>query len=34
MTVTLLRDGEPVLTVVRQPVGDLTYTAVRGKART
>ena len=30
MTVTLLRDGQPVLTVVRQPVGDLTYTAVRG----
>ncbi|HEY2263721.1 MAG TPA: inositol monophosphatase [Streptosporangiaceae bacterium] len=31
VTVTLLRDGEPVLTVVRQPVGDLTYTAVRGE---
>src|ERR1700743_2254216 len=30
VTVTLLRDGQPVLTVVRQPVGDLTYTAVRG----
>jgi myo-inositol-1(or 4)-monophosphatase len=30
VTVTLLRDGRPVLTVVRQPVGDLTYTAVRG----
>jgi myo-inositol-1(or 4)-monophosphatase len=30
VTVALLRDQEPVLTVVRQPVGDLTYTAVRG----
>jgi myo-inositol-1(or 4)-monophosphatase len=30
VTVTLMRDGEPVLAVVRQPVGDLTYTAVRG----
>ena len=30
VTVTLLRDGRPVLTVVRQPAGDLTYTAVRG----
>jgi myo-inositol-1(or 4)-monophosphatase len=30
VTVTLLRDGQPVLTVVRQPAGDLTYTAVRG----
>jgi myo-inositol-1(or 4)-monophosphatase len=30
VTVTLIRDGQPVLTVVRQPVGDLTYTAVRG----
>jgi myo-inositol-1(or 4)-monophosphatase len=30
VTVTLLRDGQPVLAVVRQPVGDLTYTAVRG----
>src|ERR1700678_660632 len=29
VTVTLMRDGQPVLTVVRQPVGDLTYTAVR-----
>ena len=29
VTVTLLRDGL-ALTVVRQPVGDLTYTAVRG----
>lgn len=30
VSVTLVRDGEPVLTVVRQPIGDLTYTAVRG----
>jgi myo-inositol-1(or 4)-monophosphatase len=30
VTVTLLRDSEPVLTVVRQPAGDRTYTAVRG----
>jgi myo-inositol-1(or 4)-monophosphatase len=30
VTVTLMRDGQPALTVVRQPVGDLTYTAVRG----
>lgn len=30
VTVTLLRDGVPQLTVVRQPIGDLTYTAVKG----
>jgi myo-inositol-1(or 4)-monophosphatase len=30
VTVTLLRDSQPVLAVVRQPVGDLTYTAVQG----
>ena len=30
VTVTLMRDGRPALTVVRQPVGDLTYTAVSG----
>ncbi|HEY2701123.1 MAG TPA: inositol monophosphatase [Pseudonocardiaceae bacterium] len=30
VTVTLVRDSVPVLTVVRQPVGDLTYTALRG----
>jgi myo-inositol-1(or 4)-monophosphatase len=30
VTATLLRDGDPVLTAVHQPVGDLTYTAVRG----
>jgi myo-inositol-1(or 4)-monophosphatase len=30
VTVALVRDGEPVLAVVRQPVGDLTYTAVKG----
>jgi myo-inositol-1(or 4)-monophosphatase len=30
VTVTLLRDGRPALTVVRQPIGDLTYTAVLG----
>jgi myo-inositol-1(or 4)-monophosphatase len=31
VTVTLMRDGRPALTVVRQPVGDLTYTAVAGR---
>ena len=30
VTVALVRDGQPVLAVVRQPVGDLTYTALRG----
>lgn len=30
VTVTLIRDGVPRLTVVRQPIGDLTYTAVKG----
>jgi myo-inositol-1(or 4)-monophosphatase len=30
VTATLVRDGVPVLTAVHQPVGDLTYTAVRG----
>src|SRR3984957_10837022 len=30
VTVTLLRDGRPTLTVVRQPIGDLTYTALVG----
>src|SRR6202034_332775 len=30
VTVTLLRDGRPALAVVRQPIGDLTYTAVLG----
>jgi myo-inositol-1(or 4)-monophosphatase len=30
VTVTLVRDGQPVLAVVRQPAGDLTYTALRG----
>jgi myo-inositol-1(or 4)-monophosphatase len=30
VTVTLMRDSQPALTVVRQPVGDLTYTAVLG----
>jgi myo-inositol-1(or 4)-monophosphatase len=30
VTVTLMRDGRPALTVVRQPAGDLTYTAVLG----
>jgi myo-inositol-1(or 4)-monophosphatase len=30
VTVALIRDGQPVLAVVRQPVGDLTYTAVSG----
>lgn len=31
VTATLLRDGVPVLTAVHQPIGDLTYTAVRGE---
>jgi myo-inositol-1(or 4)-monophosphatase len=31
VSVTLLRDGAPVLAVVHQPVGDLTYTAARGE---
>ncbi|QUQ66976.1 inositol monophosphatase family protein [Kutzneria sp. CA-103260] len=31
VTVTLIRDGEPVHTVVRQPIGDRTYTATRGE---
>ncbi|MFJ9899791.1 inositol monophosphatase family protein [Streptomyces sp. NPDC091280] len=30
VTVALVRDGHTVLAVVRQPVGDLTYTALRG----
>jgi myo-inositol-1(or 4)-monophosphatase len=30
VTVALLRDSQPVLAVVRQPVGDLTYTGIRG----
>ena len=30
VTVTLIKDGVPRLTVVRQPIGDLTYTAVKG----
>ena len=30
ITATLLRDGRPVLAVVRQPVGDLTWSAVAG----
>ncbi|MEU9450077.1 inositol monophosphatase family protein [Streptomyces sp. NPDC048277] len=30
VTITLVRDGVPQLTVVRQPIGDLTYTAVKG----
>jgi myo-inositol-1(or 4)-monophosphatase len=31
VTITLLRDNVPVLAVVRQPIGDLTYTALRGE---
>ncbi|MFZ6654790.1 inositol monophosphatase family protein [Undibacterium sp. TJN19] len=31
ITIALMRDGLAVLAVVRQPVGDLTYTAIRGK---
>ncbi|MBY8888937.1 inositol monophosphatase [Streptomyces sp. PTM05] len=30
VSVALVRDGQPVLAVVRQPIGDLTYTALRG----
>jgi len=30
VSVALVRNGQPVLAVVRQPVGDLTYTALRG----
>ena len=30
VTVALVRDGDPVLAVVRQPAADLTYAAVRG----
>jgi myo-inositol-1(or 4)-monophosphatase len=30
VSVTLLAGGEPVLTAISQPVGDLTYTATRG----
>jgi myo-inositol-1(or 4)-monophosphatase len=30
VTATLIRDNVPVLAVVHQPVGDLTYTATRG----
>lgn len=30
VTIALVRDGLPQLSVVRQPAGDLTYTAVRG----
>jgi myo-inositol-1(or 4)-monophosphatase len=30
VSITLLRDHQPVLTVVHQPVGDHTWTAVRG----
>lgn len=29
VSVALVRDGQPVLAVVRQPIGDLTYTALR-----
>lgn len=31
VTVTLIIDSEPVLTVIRQPIGDHTYTATRGE---
>lgn len=31
VSITLVRDGAPVLAVVRQPVGDRTYTAVAGR---
>lgn len=31
VTITLVTDGQPELAVFRQPIGDLTYTAVRGQ---
>jgi myo-inositol-1(or 4)-monophosphatase len=31
VTITLVTDGQPELTVFRQPIGDLTYTATRGQ---
>jgi myo-inositol-1(or 4)-monophosphatase len=31
VTITLVTDGQPELTVFRQPIGDLTYTAERGQ---
>ncbi|MEU8631262.1 inositol monophosphatase family protein [Amycolatopsis sp. NPDC048633] len=31
VTITLVTDGQPELTVFRQPIGDLTYTAARGQ---
>ncbi|MCR6486970.1 3'(2'),5'-bisphosphate nucleotidase CysQ [Amycolatopsis sp. OK19-0408] len=31
VTITLVADGRPELAVVRQPIGDLTYTATRGQ---
>lgn len=31
VTVALVRDSQPVLAAVRQPVGDLTYTAIQGE---
>lgn len=34
VSITLVRDGDPVLAVVRQPVGDRTYTALKGGGAT
>ena len=34
VSVTLIRDNEPMLAVVHQPIGGLTYTAVRGGGAT
>ncbi|GAA0221704.1 inositol monophosphatase family protein [Cryptosporangium japonicum] len=31
VVIVLIRDGEPQLAVARQPIGDLTYVAVRGE---
>lgn len=31
VTISLVADGQPELTVVRQPIGDLTYTTARGQ---
>lgn len=34
VSITLVRDGQPLLAVVRQPVGDHTYAAIRGEGAT
>lgn len=33
VTITLVTDGQPERTVVRRPIGDLTWTAARGQER-